>query len=188
MTKQSLPVDPKAKAPEAGRDEVIRGPLPTRVDRSAYLPAPLHIIANVLTWGASRIYRRHFGIGANEWRILGALSMRAGITASEACAMLGMNKSIASMSIRKLQEKGMIVIEPDEGAKRIYLTGAGAQAHDAMVPIANARQAILLSRLSAEEAVQFRGMVDRLEQQLGELQAYDEEMAGPAEDERDPGS
>lgn len=169
-------------------DGIIRHPLPTAIQRATYLPAPLHIIANVMTWGASRVYRHHFDVGANEWRILGALSVRAGITASEACEILGIKKAIASMSIKTLRQKGLIVTEITEGAKLIYLTKVGAEIHDAIVPIARKREEILLAGLEPEEATQLLALAAKLERQLPQLQAYDDAMVAKASGDDGPGT
>lgn len=168
-------------------DEVVRHPLAAAIDRATFLPAPLYVISNALTWGASRVFRHHFNVGANEWRVLSALSLRVGITASEACKIRGIKKAIASMSIKSLREKGLIVIEDKAGSKLIYLTRKGAEIHDAIVPIARARESILLAGLNTQEIKQLFELVAAVEKQLPQLQAYDDAMAAgtPGEDSPD---
>lgn len=88
------------------------------------------------------------------------------------------------MSIKSLRKKGLVVIEETAGSKLIYLTRKGAEIHDAIVPIARARESILLAGLDAQQRRQLFELVATVEKQLPQLQAYDDAMvAGTLGDE-----
>lgn len=167
----------------------IREPLEARLVRSQYVPAAISIIAGALLWGGSRIYRSHFGLGTNEWRVLSALSNYPGLTAASVGKELGMNKAIVSRSVATLRERRLIVLLRERGARRLYLTGAGRAQHDAILPIALHREKLLLAGLSESEVATFRALLAKILVDLAALEAYDAEQApggsdGDADGER----
>lgn len=151
----------------------VREPIDTRVVRTQYVPASISIIAGTLLWGGSRIYLSHFGIGTNEWRILSALGNFPGSTASDVSRELGMNKALASRSVAVLRERQLIVLLPERGARRLYLTAAGRAQHDRILPIAEHRETLLLSGLDDTEAATFRALLTKILDRLPVLQDFD---------------
>ncbi len=163
--------------------EPIREPLEGNLKRATHAPAPLGYINSFIVWGASRIYRNRFGLGINEWRMLGKLSTFPGSTAADATADLGMNKATVSLSMTSLLAKGLITTEVSGRLRRMYLTTAGADMYQQMRPIAEERERIMLAPLSDEEASQFREFLVRIAAQAHALHEYDERLlAGPADD------
>lgn len=158
-------------------DDVVRDVLVPRVTR-AYTPAVIAVLNGHLLWGASRIYRRRFGIGVNEWRIVARLSNHPGSTAIDASAALVMNKSIVSRSTSLLVEMGYVTVETKDRVRRMYLTRAGADLYQAIRPIAEQREQILLARLTADEVDTLRTLMFKLLEQVGDLHDYDAEQVG----------
>ena len=169
MRARRLPVDDRATA-------VIREPLPTRFPPEEHIPALVTLLNGLLLWGGSRIYRTRFGIGVNEWRILGELSNVPGSTAARASRDLGVNKAIVSRSIAVLLEKGLIVQETAGRARRLYLTGTGADLFDAVKPIAGRREQLLLEGFTDREVTLLRAALVRMVANGHGLRAYDDEM------------
>jgi DNA-binding MarR family transcriptional regulator len=168
MPRRDDPADPSAV--------VIREPLPTRFPPQEHIPALVTLLNGMLLWGGSRIYRTRFGIGVNEWRILGELSNVPGATAAQAVRDLGVNKAIVSRSVATLREKGLIVQEASGRAQRLYLTGAGAAMFDAIKPIAGTREDLLLDGFSAHEVALLRAALVRMVENGRSLRAFDDAM------------
>src|SRR5690554_5859424 len=72
------------------------------IDAANYIPYHLSVVNNGLSWGASRLYLKMFGVGINEWRVLSALTNEPGIMASRIVEMVALNKSVISRSARAL--------------------------------------------------------------------------------------
>ena len=79
---------------------------PNALDLENYVPAFLTWIANKLSSSASLIYRRRFGVGIVEWRIMALLAVEPWITAGRICEVIGLDKAGVSRSVRFLLDKG----------------------------------------------------------------------------------
>jgi DNA-binding MarR family transcriptional regulator len=162
--------------------DAVRAPMPTVVDSNDFTPRLISLLSNSLVWRESRMLRARFGLGTNDWRVISVLAMRPGVTASEISDFVAMNKAIISKSVGVLSDRRLIVQVEDTGRSRqLFLTTAGAEMHDAMLPISMRGQEIILADLSAEEAGQLNQLLRRLLSRVPELQAEDtlEELPGP---------
>jgi DNA-binding MarR family transcriptional regulator len=149
-----------AKATEAG------GPV---LDLARYAPALLTFLANKLSRGASAIYRRHFGVGIIDWRIMALLAIEPRIPASRICKVIGLDKGPVSRSIAFLVRQGLATAESDGGDARrriIALTPAGRALHDRILQVALERERRLLSCLSPDEVEVLLGLLNRLHDNL----------------------
>jgi DNA-binding MarR family transcriptional regulator len=164
-----LPTDFSAQNP----DDIVRVPLEPRFTQATYAPATIAVLNGSLLWGGSRIYGHRFGIGINEWRLLGTLSDHPGNTAAECSVKLGMNKAIVSQSIARLRSKGLVIAEVEGRARRLYLTQAGADMFHAIRPIAEERENILLRGLKPHEIASLRALLVKMVAQVDELRRYD---------------
>jgi DNA-binding MarR family transcriptional regulator len=160
----------------------IREPLEGNLKRGTYSPAPISYINGVFVWGASKIYRQQFGIGINEWRMLGKLSTFPGSTAADATTDLGMNKSTVSIAMTALLEKGLIVTENEGRTRRMYLTEKGAELYQRIRPIAEERERIMLAALDEDEVSAFRSYLARIANRGPVLRRYDMTQLGAAAD------
>jgi DNA-binding MarR family transcriptional regulator len=154
-----------------GPDDLVRERLPLTIDRETYTPAYLSIVSNALSRGGSLVYMHRFGIGVNDWRVLSALGNRPGATAAEVCALLGMDKSVASRSVAGLADRGLLAIERVPGQRRLYLTRQGAEVHDQVLPMALERERRLLEGFSAEEVDVLRGFLRRMNDNVPAINA-----------------
>jgi len=163
---------------------VVREPLENRFSRDRHLPALITLLNSYLLWGGSRIYRLRYGVGINEWRILGELSIWPGATAAKAAVDLGINKAIVSRACASLVEKGLIVSESSGRARRLYLTDRGVATFDEIRPVAAEREEVLLDGLTPEEVETLRDLLHRLVENSDHLRDYDDAMLGgvPADD------
>ena len=124
------------------------------LDLENYLPALLTFLAIKLSSGASAIYRRQFGIGITDWRIMALLAIEPWMVSSRVTEVFGFDKAAVSRSVRFLQTKGLVETRfRDNNFRRQYiaLSPDGLRMHDEIVKIALAREKQLVSGLSEEE-------------------------------------
>ncbi len=137
--------------------------LPNTIGRDEYTPALLAMLNNMMVWSGSRVFHTLHGIGTNEWRVLSALGNWPGATASDLRDILGMNKSVASKSVKVLLERDLIAqLDGPRGSRHLYLTDAGVTVHDDFMPVAMDRQAILHEALSSDEVKTLNALLCRM--------------------------
>jgi DNA-binding MarR family transcriptional regulator len=169
--------------PMATPAEAVLAPLTNVIDGENFTPRLLSLLSNVLVARESRALRTRFGLGTNDWRVISALGIRPGSTASEICEFIAVNKAIVSKSVGLLTDRGLVVQAEDGGRSRpLYLTAAGAEMHDAMLPISMRGQEIILADLSAKDVAKLNRLLHRLLAHVRELQA-DDALDGPEDDE-----
>ncbi|WP_457139831.1 MarR family winged helix-turn-helix transcriptional regulator [Modestobacter sp. SYSU DS0511] len=152
--------------------EAVLEPMPTVIDSNDFTPRLISLLSNSLVWRESRLLRAHFGLGTNDWRVISALALRPGVTASEISDFVAMNKAIISKSVGVLTERRLIVqVEETGRSRQLFLTAAGAEMHDAMLPISLRGQEIILADLSAEDVAQLNHLLRRLVAHVPDLQA-----------------
>ncbi len=137
------------------------------LDLNRYVPALLTFLANKLATGASGTYRKHFGIGVVEWRLLALLAVEDAITANRICQAIGLDKSAVSRALQTLETAGNVTGQADSRDGRRYtvsLTPQGRALHDRVLKVALERERRLLSDFTAQE-------VDTLIDLLGRMQA-----------------
>ena len=154
--------------------DAVAVPRPTVIDSDAFTPRLLALLSNNLVYRESRALRSRFGLGTNDWRVISAIGIRPGITATEISEFVAMNKAIVSKSVGVLTERRLIVQVEDTGRSRhLFLTPTGVEMHDAMLPISMRGQEIILADLSAEDVKRLNELLRRLLAHVRELQADD---------------
>ncbi len=164
--------------------DAITTPMPTVIDSEDFTPRLLSLLSNSLVWRESRALRKRFGLGTNDWRVISVIAIRPGVTASEISEFVAVNKAIVSKSVGVLTGRRLIVQVEDTGRSRqLFLTAAGAEMHDAMLPISMRGQDIILADLSADDVARLNQLLRRLLAHVRELTAEDE-LEGPGDAER----
>src|SRR3954470_587705 len=116
--------------------ELIRRRLPKTIDREAFVPAYLTLVASAHVWGGSRLYGDRYGVTSPDFAILSALSNHPGMQAFEIADLVALDKSVVSRRLKRLTDRGLIGSELEESRRRLYLTREGAAVHDAVLPLA----------------------------------------------------
>jgi DNA-binding MarR family transcriptional regulator len=164
--------------------DAISVPLPSVIDSENFTPRLLALLSNSLVWRESRALRARFGLGTNEWRVISALGIRPGMTATEVSEFLAMNKAIVSKSVNLLTDRGLVVQSDGWGRSRpLYLTVKGGETHESMLPISMRGQEMILAELSAQEVAALNAVLRRLLGRARELQAEDALEEGDAADD-----
>ena len=159
--------------------DAISEPMRDVIDSNDFTPRLISLLSNSLVWRESRILRARFGLGTNDWRVISALAIRPGATASEISEFVAMNKAIISKSVGVLTERRLIVQVEDTGRSRqLFLTPEGAEMHDAMLPISLRGQEIILGDLTDGEVVQLNSLLRRLLVRVPGLQVEESPVDG----------
>ncbi len=142
---------------------------PNALDLENYVPAFLTWIANKLSSSASLIYRRRFGVGIVEWRIMALLAVEPWITAGRICEVIGLDKAGVSRSVYFLTQKGLVETRYRDNNNRrqfVALTRAGIALHDRIALVARARAEQLLTGFSDEERATAVRLLTRMHENL----------------------
>jgi DNA-binding MarR family transcriptional regulator len=152
-----------------------RGPV---LDLTGHIATKVAIFSNRLSRAASRFYRKHYGIGVVEWRIVMCIGRTKETRANRICWETDLDKGAVSRSLATLEQMGIVSVKEDGADGRrnnVRLTPKGRALHDELVPIAIERQQRLVSGLAPEEVRAFSSLVDRLQAKVsnGEPQLDD---------------
>ena len=142
--------------------EPIRTPLDHTIDRETFPPAYLSLVDNAYVWGGSRIYSEHFGVTSPDFAILSTLSNRPGCHAVDVSEQVALDKSVVSRRLQRLKEKDLVCWEQEGSRRRLYLTTTGAEVHDAVLPVALERAALMVHGFTTEERAQLQSFLRRM--------------------------
>lgn len=141
------------------------------IEHTRYIPALLNSVANKLATGASNTYRRRFGIGVTEWRILSLLATEPDCTAQRICEFFDLDKALVSRTLQTMTTAQIVKSSEDGRRRTTRLTHKGQALHDRIIVIALARERRLLSGFSAAEIATLSDFLGRLVVQVRKLNA-----------------
>lgn len=159
-----MPASERAGAPRTKvPSHLITEPLETVIDPDNFTPRLLALLSNALVWRESGELRRLFGLGSNDWRVISVLATLPGATSTEVSEFIEVNKAIVSKSVNTLAARQLIVLlDGPRGSRPMYLTKAGAEMHDQMLPISLAGQEIIHSHLKPSEVTRINDLLRRM--------------------------
>lgn len=152
--------------------------LPSEYDGEPYLrkddfvPHLLTVANNGYAWHASRMYLEVLGMGVNETRVLSILYEFGELQAWEICEILSMNKATVSVSLKKLENDGLLTIETNRNGRFAKPTPKSLPIHRKIVRMARSREEILLDGFSQKDRDKFRELLTRFAQNLPKAVAY----------------
>lgn len=152
------------------------------LDLEVHVPSLLNRIANKLGHGASAQFRDQFGVGITDWRVIALLAIESDITANRIVEVIGLNKSVVSRCLQRLQANKLVSIRAskEDGRSNVNaLTLAGESLHDKILPVALERERRLLKTLSLQEFGELVALLNRLHAALPEVDS--------AQAEKNPG-
>ena len=163
----------RRRLPVGGPERIVT-PLPTTIDPENFTPRLLALLSNALVWRESTELRARFQLGTNDWRVISALALRPDSSSTEISDFLGMNKAVVSKSVNLLLDRELITpSDGPRGSRPLHLTNAGAEMHDAMLPISMRGQDIILAGFEP-------GQIDELNRLLREMLAKLRDSTGGA--------
>jgi len=139
--------------------------IPHVFDLDHFLPYRLSVLSNQVSAGIAETYAERFGLSVTEWRVIAILGPFPGITARELGEKSAMDKVAISRAVRRLIDQGRVERQAsteDRRARHLYLSVAGREVFEAIVPAALAYERRLLSVLSADERDRLDELIERL--------------------------
>ncbi|WP_136441304.1 MarR family winged helix-turn-helix transcriptional regulator [Pacificoceanicola onchidii] len=137
-------------------------------DLARFTPYRLAVAAQATSEELSRQYRDRFGISIPEWRVLVHLTQADDVSVRDIEARVAMEKSKVSRAASRLEAAGLITKrahETDRRLLRLSLTGKGRTMMAELLPVAEAYQREIETRLGpAFEALE-AGLAALLEQE-----------------------
>jgi DNA-binding MarR family transcriptional regulator len=124
------------------------------IDIEQYAPFLLNAVGSAWQRKTSAIYRRDFGFGIGDWRVMSMLNIEPGISAMRVCEVLRLDKAAVSRSLRVLEEAGLVRYEasPTDTRKRWWwLSEAGQATHARVLSIALACEAQMMADVTPED-------------------------------------
>ncbi len=138
---------------------------PRHIHFDEHVPTLVGILANRLRRAASGYYRRHYGIGIVEWRVMMLLGRRPDLSANQIGVETDLDKGAVSRSLGVLRRKRLISIVRKHRSSRqglIMLTEKGRYLHRLIVVDARKRQDRLLAGMTPEQIGMFLGILRQL--------------------------
>jgi len=164
------------KSPVALRAVEAKRARASALDFKRYVPALLLHVSNKMSTGANAVYRRNFGIGVTEWRVLALLASEPNVSAQRICEMIGFDKAIVSRVVKSLQARGDVTVLPDAADSRkhrLVLSAKGRKLHDRIMLVALERERRMLTGFSHREVEVLRDLLHRLHANLPLANGYD---------------
>ncbi|WP_308340860.1 MarR family winged helix-turn-helix transcriptional regulator [Pseudomonas tolaasii] len=128
----------------------------SELNLSRHIPRLVTFLAKKLATGTSNGYRKNFGIGVVEWRMLSMLAGEDHITGNRISQVIGLAKSAINRSLQTLESSGYFSSQVDSRDARrnnVSLTESGHELHDQVLKVALEREHRLLSDLSPKRLI-----------------------------------
>jgi DNA-binding MarR family transcriptional regulator len=129
------------------------------------IPYLIGAISNLLSSGASQLYRGEFGIGLAEWRLMWVMSHDSPLTVQRASQIMGIDKGATSRALAGLQKRGLVRVTVDQQDSRrrlIELSASGRKLRDRMMIVSQERERRLDAVFSGQELMTLRALLKRL--------------------------
>jgi DNA-binding MarR family transcriptional regulator len=140
------------------------------MDLDRYVPALLNFISNRLTSSGSATYRRRFGLGYMDYRLLAMLSIEPGVSGTRAAEVIHLDLAAVSRTLNSLEGRGLVTAVAGYGRTRCWtLTAEGERIYAAAWEVGRERERRLLADLTAEEQETFRELLVRVRQASRDL-------------------
>jgi DNA-binding MarR family transcriptional regulator len=114
----------------------------------------LGAIANMIDAGGSRLFRRAFGIGLGEVRLVYVIGYEGPLTARQASQIIGVDKGAMSRTVAALVRRGVLQVTVDTADARqrvIQFTPAGRKLHQRVMALALERERQMYAIFSDDE-------------------------------------
>jgi len=143
-----------------------------KVKIERYAIGQINMLANKLATKSSEAYKKNFGIGIMEWRVLAILAISNNNSVQSITDIIGLDKGAVSRALKKLVDKGYVTIQEDEFNKRAYIiniTCQGRSLHDQVYDFSMQREEKLLSGLDERKKDELFQFLKYLKETIDEL-------------------
>lgn len=139
-----------------------------------FFPYQLSILNDEVSRSVAQVYESRHALSRQQWRVLAVLGGTSQLTAKQIGEQTRMAKMPVSRATTQLEDRGLISRRRDDHDKRhhhFFLTEAGKDQYDAIVPHVLARESYLLSVLTHQEKQILEMAVAKLTLRSRELQS-----------------
>ena len=157
---QELKIEPIR--PNGGAHDAARG----RIALESFLPYQLSVIASRVSRGLARLYAVRFDLTVPEWRIMTVLGRFPGVSANEVCELTAMDKVRVSRGVARLLQFERVRRDSDPSDRRrskLYLSDAGQEVYEQIVPVAHAYEDKLMAGLDSDEVRVLEKLLGKIE-------------------------
>jgi DNA-binding MarR family transcriptional regulator len=149
--------------------------MPAKISRLAeFLPYLLSVTSNAVSARIAEEYHARFGLKVPEWRVMAVLGDAGATTQRDLVSATLMDKVAVNRACKVLEQRGLAGRRPnaaDGRSHHLELTSSGRAMHGEIMPLALEMERRLFAVLSAPELAQFKATLERLRQQVTELEA-----------------
>lgn len=128
----------------------------------------LWVVTNLTAKPFAASFAKRFDINLTDWRILLTIADAPGCSAQALAEYCGLDKMSVSRAVRNLESQDRLVRKGNEADRRmrhLHLTNKGWAVYNAIATSAVAREAELLSALTAAELSAFRKLLAKISKQ-----------------------
>ena len=130
-----------------------------------FLPYRLSVLSNTISTRIASLYDREFGLSIWQWRVMAVTGDRPGISATEIGQLTAMDKVAVSRAIAAMIQMGYLerkTSETDGRRSQLFLTPAGRDVYELIVPMALGAEQELASSLTEDEQKQLERLMGKL--------------------------
>ncbi|MXO74897.1 MarR family transcriptional regulator [Altererythrobacter aerius] len=137
-----------------------------------FLPYQLSVTSNAVSTRIAEVYRTRFGLRIAEWRVMAVLGDSGARTQRDLAGATLMDKVAVNRACRGLEDRGLAsrtANARDGRSHHLELTEEGRAMHGRIMPLALEMEAQLFDGFSAAEREQFRILLARTRDAVGDL-------------------
>ena len=130
-----------------------------------FLPYRLSVLSNTISRRIAELYDREFGLTIWQWRVMAVTGDAPGISATEIGQRTAMDKVAVSRAIAAMIQMGYLerkTSETDGRRSQLFLTPAGRDVYELIVPIALAEEQKLSGALTEDEQQELERLMGKL--------------------------
>lgn len=128
----------------------MKPPRSGTIDLERFLPYRLSVLTNLVSGTIADAYRRRFGLGIPEWRVLAVLARHPGLSAADVAERTRMDAVAVSRAVARLLAAGRLqrsLARNDRRRSVLSVSAAGRAVYREVAPLAVGYEAQLLEAL-----------------------------------------
>lgn len=144
-----------------------------RLDMDTSVLTQVHFVGNRINSTGSLGYRKWYGIGISEFRLLVVIGNEPGSTGARINEIMGLDLGAISRTLRRMETNGLVISQPHprhSSYRCWHLTEEGATLHDRISMMTDEREAAILDGFSKAEVFQLLSFLHRLSENTEKLE------------------
>lgn len=157
-----------------------------RLDMDSSVLTQVHFVGNRINATGSAGYRKWYGIGISEFRLLVVLANEPGSTGARINEIMGLDLGAISRALRRMEENGLVLSTEHPrhpSYKCWYLTHDGAELHDKIHEMTREREAAILKGFDRSEVFLLLSLLHRLSANAKHLETIANQGLGSVTDD-----